>query len=194
MPNNPATIGPYRCGRGQPLLVIAGPCVIESEELTLSIAARLKQIAANLPVQLVFKASFDKANRTSAAAFRGQGWKRDWRFLSSVKAETGLPVTTDIHDRISSSNGGRSVRPAANSRFPLPANRFARGRGKNRPGGEREERAIRGPLGYEARRRQAGGGRLREYLAVRARHVFRLRPAGERHAGDSARCSRWACR
>ncbi len=98
MPNNPAIIGPYRCGRGQPLLLIAGPCVIESKELTLTIAARLKQITAKLPVQLVFKASFDKANRTSAAAFRGQGAEAGLKILSSVKAETGLPVTTDIHD------------------------------------------------------------------------------------------------
>jgi 2-dehydro-3-deoxyphosphooctonate aldolase (KDO 8-P synthase) len=98
LPNNPANIGPYRCGRGQPLLLIAGPCVIESKELTLSIAARLKQITAKLPVQLVFKASFDKANRTSAAAFRGQGPEAGLKILGDVKAETGLPVTTDIHD------------------------------------------------------------------------------------------------
>jgi 2-dehydro-3-deoxyphosphooctonate aldolase (KDO 8-P synthase) len=97
MPNNPAIIGPYQCGRGQPLLLIAGPCVIETEELTLSIAARLKQITAKLPVQLIFKASFDKANRTSAAAFRGQGAVAGLAILSRVRKETGLPVTTDIH-------------------------------------------------------------------------------------------------
>ena len=97
MPNNPATIGPYQCGRGQPLLLIAGPCVIETEELTLAIAARLKQIVAKLPVQLIFKASFDKANRTSAAAFRGQGAEAGLAVLVRVRKETGLPVTTDIH-------------------------------------------------------------------------------------------------
>lgn len=68
MTNNPAAIGPYQCGRGHNLLLIAGPCVIESEELTLSIARRLKEITANMPVQLVFKASFDKANRTSGSS------------------------------------------------------------------------------------------------------------------------------
>lgn len=98
MPNNPATIGPYQCGRGKPLLLIAGPCVIESEELTLSIARRLKEMAAGLPLQLVFKASFDKANRTSAAAYRGSGLEAGLQVLRRVKAETGLPVTTDIHD------------------------------------------------------------------------------------------------
>lgn len=98
MPNNPAIIGPYKCGSGQPLLLIAGPCVIETEELTLSIATQLKKITAKLPVQLVFKASFDKANRTSAAAFRGHGLEAGLEVLARVKAETGLPVTTDIHE------------------------------------------------------------------------------------------------
>ena len=96
--NNPVQIGPYRCGRGQPLLLIAGPCVIESEELTLLIARRLKEIVAGLPVNLAFKASFDKANRTSVDAYRGPGLERGMAILNTVKRETGLPVTTDIHE------------------------------------------------------------------------------------------------
>jgi 2-dehydro-3-deoxyphosphooctonate aldolase (KDO 8-P synthase) len=98
LPNNPAQIGPYRCGRGEPLLLIAGPCVIESESLTLAIARRLKEMVADLPVRLVFKASFDKANRTSGAAFRGAGMEGGLKVLVRVKDETGLPVTTDIHE------------------------------------------------------------------------------------------------
>ncbi|HEV3343557.1 MAG TPA: 3-deoxy-8-phosphooctulonate synthase [Pirellulales bacterium] len=98
MPNNPALIGSYRCGAGQPLLIIAGPCVIETEALTLSIAERLRAIAAELPVQLVFKASFDKANRTSGDAFRGMGVDAGLEILNRVKQRTGLPVTTDIHE------------------------------------------------------------------------------------------------
>jgi 2-dehydro-3-deoxyphosphooctonate aldolase (KDO 8-P synthase) len=96
--HNPVQIGPYQCGRGCPLLLIAGPCVIESEELSLSIARRLKEIVADLPVQLVFKASFDKANRTSGEAFRGAGLDAGVQILASVKEATGLPVTTDIHE------------------------------------------------------------------------------------------------
>ena len=96
-------VGPYVCGPGRPLMVIAGPCVIEDTEpgregLTLSIAKRLKSIVADLPVQLVFKASFDKANRTSADAFRGPGLERGLQILKNVADETGLPVTTDIHE------------------------------------------------------------------------------------------------
>ncbi len=98
MPNHAATVGPYRCGQGHPLLLIAGPCVIETEELTLSIAKRLKEIVAGLPVQLIFKASFDKANRTSATTFRGHGLETGLAVLARVKKETSLPVTTDIHE------------------------------------------------------------------------------------------------
>jgi 2-dehydro-3-deoxyphosphooctonate aldolase (KDO 8-P synthase) len=98
VPNNPAEIGPYRCGSGQKLLVVAGPCVIESEALTLTIADRLSTIARDLPVQLVFKASFDKANRTSLSAYRGSGIDSGLRILAKVTQATGLPVTTDIHE------------------------------------------------------------------------------------------------
>lgn len=97
-PNNPAHIGPYACGPGQPLLLIAGPCVVESEDLCLSIARRLKEIVAGQRVNLVFKASFDKANRTSVSAFRGAGLDAGLAVLAKVKKETGLPVTTDIHE------------------------------------------------------------------------------------------------
>ena len=97
VPNYPATIGPYRCGHGEPMLVIAGPCVIESEELTLSIAERLAEIAAELPINLVFKASFDKANRTSIDSYRGPGLDQGLAILARVSKVTGLPVTTDIH-------------------------------------------------------------------------------------------------
>ena len=88
---NPATIGELRCGRGQPLLVIAGPCVMESEEQTLSIAGRLKQIAAELAVPLVFKASFDKANRTSVTAFRGRGCRPGWPFCDASSRRPASP-------------------------------------------------------------------------------------------------------
>jgi 2-dehydro-3-deoxyphosphooctonate aldolase (KDO 8-P synthase) len=98
VPQNPLQIGPYRVGAKQPLLLIAGPCVIESESLTLEIASVLKQIAARQRVQLVFKASFDKANRTSESAFRGHGLEAGLDILGKVRAQLGLPVTTDLHE------------------------------------------------------------------------------------------------
>jgi 2-dehydro-3-deoxyphosphooctonate aldolase (KDO 8-P synthase) len=106
MLNDPAEIAGHRCGRGQPLLLIAGPCVIETEELTLSIAQRLRDLADRLQVQLVFKASFDKANRTSLDAYRGPGLERGLEILAKVKRATGLAVTTDIHE-------GRQAAPVA---------------------------------------------------------------------------------
>jgi 2-dehydro-3-deoxyphosphooctonate aldolase (KDO 8-P synthase) len=98
MPENPADVGPYRCGRDQPLLLIAGPCVLENAALAVSIAEQLKAMTAGMAVQLVFKASFDKANRTSIQAFRGPGLAAGMAMLRRVKDATGLPVTTDIHE------------------------------------------------------------------------------------------------
>jgi 2-dehydro-3-deoxyphosphooctonate aldolase (KDO 8-P synthase) len=94
----PANVGSYRCGRGEDLLVIAGPCVIENESLTLSIAEELAELASELPVQLVFKASFDKANRTSIDSYRGPGLEEGLRVLERVRDAAGVPVTTDIHE------------------------------------------------------------------------------------------------
>jgi 2-dehydro-3-deoxyphosphooctonate aldolase (KDO 8-P synthase) len=95
----PVAVGDYLVGPGQPLLWIAGPCVIESRDFTLRIADNLKDIAERLQIPLIFKASFDKANRTSGKSFRGPGLEEGLRTLEAVKRNTGLPVTTDIHER-----------------------------------------------------------------------------------------------
>ena len=81
-----------------PFLLISGPCVIETEELTLRIAAELKRLAAEAGLKLVFKASFDKANRSGAGALRGVGIDEGLRILRKVKDDLGLPVTTDVHE------------------------------------------------------------------------------------------------
>ena len=81
-----------------PFLLISGPCVIETEELTLRIATELKQLAAEAGLKLVFKASFDKANRSGAGAERGVGIAEGLRILAKVKSDLGLPVTTDVHE------------------------------------------------------------------------------------------------
>lgn len=98
MPDNPVAIGPYRCGTAQPLLFIAGPCVIESEALILDVAHRLAEIKEQLRIPLVFKSSFDKANRTSADSFRGPGLEAGLAILAKVREQTGLPVLTDVHE------------------------------------------------------------------------------------------------
>jgi 2-dehydro-3-deoxyphosphooctonate aldolase (KDO 8-P synthase) len=83
---------------GPSLAIIAGPCVIESADSSLRHAARLAQIAREVGIALVFKSSFDKANRTSHSAFRGPGLEAGIRILEQVKRETGLPVLTDVHE------------------------------------------------------------------------------------------------
>jgi 2-dehydro-3-deoxyphosphooctonate aldolase (KDO 8-P synthase) len=90
-------IGNIRLGGLNPLVFIAGPCVIESEEATIRAAFQLKQIAEALAVPLIFKCSYDKANRTSIESFRGPGLKKGLTILNQVKRETGLPVLSDVH-------------------------------------------------------------------------------------------------
>jgi 2-dehydro-3-deoxyphosphooctonate aldolase (KDO 8-P synthase) len=85
-------------GIDQPFFLIAGPCVVESEDLQLRTAERLKAITDRLGVHFIFKSSFDKANRSSDQSFRGPGMDQGLRILEKVKAEIGVPVLTDVHD------------------------------------------------------------------------------------------------
>lgn len=94
----PVTAGGVSFGTGHPLAFILGPCVIESTQHAIDIAVALKEIAGNVGVPMVFKASFDKANRTSLASYRGPGLEDGLRVLAKVKQRTGLPILTDIHD------------------------------------------------------------------------------------------------
>ena len=92
-PAGTITIGP-----GAPLLLIAGPCVLESADLAREIALEMRAIAARLGVSYVFKASFDKANRTSLSSFRGPGPEKGLRILGRLREEVGVPVVSDIHE------------------------------------------------------------------------------------------------
>lgn len=85
-------------GERRPLVFIAGPCVLESEALALEVARHLAATSVELQVPVIFKGSFDKANRTSIASYRGPGLAEGLRILRAVKEHTGLPVTTDVHE------------------------------------------------------------------------------------------------
>ncbi len=87
-----------RIGRGMPLVLIAGPCVIEDFELTFNIAASLKQLTERLEIPFIFKASYDKANRTAIDAYRGPGLAEGLEILARIKAELGIPVLSDVHE------------------------------------------------------------------------------------------------
>jgi len=101
-----AEIGTLRAGGGAPLLLIAGPCVIESESHTMQLAGAIQRICAKLEIPLVFKASFDKANRSSITSFRGPGIDEGLAVLAKVRRDLGLPVLSDIHEAPQASQAG----------------------------------------------------------------------------------------
>ncbi len=88
----------FEIGLAQPLFLIAGPCVVESETLALTTAAALKRIAADVGIPFVYKSSFDKANRSSHDSYRGPGIEEGLRILERVRREVGVPVLTDVHE------------------------------------------------------------------------------------------------
>jgi 2-dehydro-3-deoxyphosphooctonate aldolase (KDO 8-P synthase) len=92
------SLGSLRLGAGQPLFLIAGPCVIESESHVRTIAERVAKIAADCGIPYIFKASYDKANRSSIKGFRGPGLAEGLRVLGKIKSELKVPILTDIHD------------------------------------------------------------------------------------------------
>ncbi len=92
------TVGPYRVGPGHPLLWILGPCVIESRDHCLGVAERVVQVARQFALPVVFKASFDKANRSSGKSFRGVGLDGGLKILDEISRTFGVPVTTDVHE------------------------------------------------------------------------------------------------
>jgi 2-dehydro-3-deoxyphosphooctonate aldolase (KDO 8-P synthase) len=98
LPAREISIGNFRIGGNQPLALIAGPCVIESEAHAFMLAERLAGIAAHAKIPLIFKASYDKANRSSEQSFRGPGLTEGLRILQKIKQRFQLPILTDIHE------------------------------------------------------------------------------------------------
>ena len=96
--SQPLRIGKLALGAGQPLFLIAGPCVIESERHAFKMAARLSAIARELRIPYIFKASYDKANRTSIQSYRGPGLAQGLKILARIKRELGVAVLTDVHE------------------------------------------------------------------------------------------------
>jgi 2-dehydro-3-deoxyphosphooctonate aldolase (KDO 8-P synthase) len=88
----------FEAGSDQPFFLIAGTCVVESEAMALDTAGELKEITAKLGIPFIYKSSFDKANRSSQAGFRGPGMEEGLRILSEVRSQVGVPVLTDVHE------------------------------------------------------------------------------------------------
>ena len=93
-------VGPYKVGPGQPMLLFAGPCVLEGYEHSLAIGQEVKRICEKLGMPYVFKASYDKANRSSHTSFRGPGLEEGLKQLAGIKKELGVPVISDVHETI----------------------------------------------------------------------------------------------
>jgi 2-dehydro-3-deoxyphosphooctonate aldolase (KDO 8-P synthase) len=97
MPSSDVNVGPFSVGAAHPHVLIAGPCVIEHESLVLETAARIAEIARAIGFPYIFKSSYDKANRTSRASFRGPGLHGGLEILEKVRKQVGVPVLTDVH-------------------------------------------------------------------------------------------------
>src|SRR5450432_922922 len=95
---DPMKLCGFEVGLHRPLFLIAGPCVVESEQLQIDVAGQLKEICARLGVPFIYKSSYDKANRTSGSSFRGLGMDEGLRILAEVKRQVGVPVLTDVHE------------------------------------------------------------------------------------------------
>ena len=134
VPPNPVTIGAVQIGKNRPLALIAGPCVMEPGDLTAPNRAAAGRDLSPLGVPLIFKASFDKANRTSGSSFRGPGMDEGMKIFEAIKAETGLPVTTDVHETDPGRADRRGGRLASDPGLSGAADRSARSGGA-RPAG-----------------------------------------------------------
>ena len=159
---------------GGRMLVVAGPCVVESHEVCLETALRLQEITQKLDVGYVFKASFDKANRTASRSFRSLGFAEALEILQAVGKAASAPVLTDIHETWQVKPAAEAAAYPADPGFPVPADRPAGGGGQERAGGEHQARAIHGAGGHGVR---SGEGELgREFTgdADRARGKLRL--------------------
>ena len=181
-PNAIVRVGSVEIGNAKPLSIIAGPCALESRDHALEMASALKEIAAKAGVGLIYKTSFDKANRTSANSARGLGLELALPIFAEIRERLGVPVLTDVHEREQCASAGRSGRRAANSGVPLPPDRPAGGRGRNRQRRQRQEGPVPRALGHEERHRQGHGRGQSQRAGHRARRLVRLQHAGLGHA------------
>jgi hypothetical protein len=143
----------FDVGLQRPFFLIAGPCVIESEQLQMDVAGQLKEIAGALGIPFIFKSSFDKANRSSGTSYRGPGMERGLEILARVKRELGVPVLTDVHTESRDSRRRRRGRCAADAGLSVPPDRFHPRRGPERQTGEHQE----GPVPVAPRNEERDG-------------------------------------
>ena len=153
-PNAIVAVGTARFGNALPLALIAGPCALESRDHAFEMAAALKEIAGKLGIGFVYKTSFDKANRTSAKSNRGIGLDGALPIFADIRATLGVPVLTDVHEAAQCARVAEVVDVLQIPGFPVPADRSAGRRGRDRPRGQRQEGPVPRALGHGQCRRQ----------------------------------------
>lgn len=141
----------FEVGVDRPFFLIAGPCVIESEALCLDIAFRMKEITEKLGIPYIFKASFDKANRTSATSFRGIGVEKGLAVLEKVRETVGVPVLTDVHTEAEVPEVACVVDVLQTPAFLWPPDRLHPRGGPVREAREYQEGAVPCPARYGSR-------------------------------------------
>ena len=151
-------VGDIRIGAGD-LFLIAGPCVIESEEHAMRMAEIVKGVARSLNFPLIFKASYDKANRTSIRSFRGPGIKDGLRILKKIKDQLGLPVLTDVHDVTDVPKVAEVVDVLQIPAFLCRQTDLVVAAALKRTPGQHQEGTIRFAMGYAARSGEMPRGR-----------------------------------
>ena len=130
-PNPAVKIGSVAVANDAPIVIFAGPCALESRDHALEMASALKEMAARLGIGLVYKSSFDKANRTSQSSARGLGLDKALPIFAEIRDSLRLPVVTDVHEARPMRDRCASCRRAADPGLPVPSDRFARGRRKD---------------------------------------------------------------
>ena len=206
-PAHHVKVGAVTFGNDLPLVLIAGPCQMESRAHALEVASALKKISVKAGVPLVYKTSFDKANRTSLKGIRGLGLKDSLPVFAEIRESLGVPVLTDIHEIETMRTGRQGCGCHANSCLPLPADGSVVGGRQDQGRGECKEGAVSRPVGHGQRCCQGEGHRQRAHSHHRARRVLRLQysshgyaqPAdhganglSNRHGCDSCRAAaRW---
>ena len=165
-PNASVAIGNVTFANDRPIALFAGPCQMESRAHALEMASALKEICARLGIGLVYKTSFDKANRTSLTGKRGIGLDGALPVFAEIRESLGVPVVTDVHDAGQCARSGRGGGRAADPGVPVPADGPAGRRRQDRPRGEGEEGPIPRAVGHAERGRQDH----RQRQSQRARH------------------------
>ncbi len=178
----PVTIGNLTLGNDRPLALIAGPCALESRAHALEMSHALVELTGKLGIGLIYKTSFDKANRTSLSSVRGLGLEESLPILAEVREKYGCPVVTDVHEPEQCAVVAEAVDVLQIPAFLCRQTDLLIAAAQDRPRDQRQEGTVPRAVGHEERRQEDRQHGQREHPPVRARRQLRLQHARLRHA------------